>query len=161
MICYISSYCLNIYFGQIIIKRTWLRKKIVLTQFGYYPAFNHILISISSASFWHPVCRASQVHTRAFPKKLIAYTKIVALHAAALGLRDLHLTYRGVDMIIIFCQVYHNLSVIPHHFHIPCLHFCFLISMVRLRTNEWTGNLPVILFVALLMSKLNAEAWTY
>ena len=98
------------------------------------------------------------MHTRAFPKKLIAYTKIVALHAAALGLRDLHLTYNGGDMIIIFCQVYQNLSVIPHHFHIPCLHFCFLISMVRLRMNEWTGNLPVILFVALLMSKLNAEA---
>ena len=96
-----------------------------------------------------------------FLKKLIVYTKIVALHTTALGLRDLHLTYRGVDMIIIFSHVYHNLSVLPHHFHIPCLHFCFLISTVRLCTNEWTGNLPVISFVAFLMSKLNGEAWTY
>ena len=94
-----------------------------------------------------------------FLKKLIAYTKIVALHVAALGLRDLHLIYRGVDITMIFCQVYHNLSVLPHHFHIPrFIHFCFLISMVRLCTNEWTGNLPVILFVAFLMSKLNGEA---
>ena len=50
MICYIPSYCLNIYFGQIIIKRTWLRKKIVLTQFGYYPAFNHINVPSKSLS---------------------------------------------------------------------------------------------------------------
>ena len=35
-----------------------------------------------------------------FLKKLIAHTEIiVALHAAALGLRDLHLTYRGIAMI--------------------------------------------------------------
>ena len=61
----------------------------------------------------------------------------------------------------IFGQIYPNLSVLPHHFHIPCLHFCFLISMVRLYSNEWTGNLSVLLFVALLLSELNGEAWTY
>ena len=52
----------------------------------------------------------------------------------------------------IFCQIYHNLSVLPHHFHIPCLHFCFLIRMV---TGMVTGNLSVIFFVALLLSELN------
>ena len=61
----------------------------------------------------------------------------------------------------IFGQIYPNLSVLPHHFHIPCLHFCFLMSMVRLYSNEWTGNLSVLLFVALLLSELNGEAWTY
>ena len=61
----------------------------------------------------------------------------------------------------IFGQIYPSLSVLPHHFHIPCLHFCFLISMVRLYSNEWTGNLSVLLFVALLLSELNGEAWTY
>ena len=50
----------------------------------------------------------------------------------------------------IFCQIYPNLSVLPHHFHIPSLHFFFLISMVKLYTNEWTGNLSLILFTALL-----------
>ena len=60
-----------------------------------------------------------------------------------------------------FCQIYHNLSVLPHHFHIPCLHFCFLIRMVRLYTNTRTGNLSVIFFVALLLSELNGEEWTY
>ena len=34
-----------------------------------------------------------------FLKKVIAHTTIVALHEAALDLRDLHLTYRGVAMI--------------------------------------------------------------
>ena len=61
----------------------------------------------------------------------------------------------------IFCQIYHNLSVLPHHFHIPFLHFCFLIRMVRLYTNTRTGNLSVIFFVALLLSELNGEEWTY
>ena len=86
-----------------------------------------------------------------FLKMLIAHTKIiVALHAAALGLRDLHLTYRGIAMIIILCQIYPNLLVLRQHFHIPCLHFCFLISMMRLYMNAWTGNLSVFFFVALL-----------
>ena len=61
----------------------------------------------------------------------------------------------------IFCQIYHKLSVLPHHFHIPYLHFCFLIRMVRLYTNARTGNLSVIFFVALLLSELNGEEWTY
>ena len=82
-------------------------------------------------------------HEPSVLKKLIAHTKIVTLHAAALGLRDLHLTYRGVAMIF-FCQIYPSLSVLPYHFHIPNLHFFFLISMVKLYTNEWTGNLSVI-----------------
>ena len=50
----------------------------------------------------------------------------------------------------IFCQIYSNILVLPQHFHIPCLHFCFLISMMRLYMNAWTGNLSVIFFVALL-----------
>ena len=32
--------------------------------------------------------------------------------------------------------------------------------MVRLSTNEWTGNLSVILFVAFLLSELNGKALT-
>ena len=79
-----------------------------------------------------------------FLKKVIAHTTIVALHEAALDLRDLHLTLQGCSHDI-FCQIYSNLSVLPHHFLIPCLHFCFLISMVRLYTNEWTGNRPFAL----------------
>ena len=58
----------------------------------------------------------------------------------------------------IFCQIYPNLSVLPHRFHISSLHFFFLISMVRLYTNEWTGNLSVILFTALVYGELNGEA---
>ena len=58
----------------------------------------------------------------------------------------------------IFCQIYHNLSVLPHNFHIPSLHFCFLIRMVRLCMNERTDNLSLIFFVALLLSELNGEA---
>ena len=41
----------------------------------------------------------ASAHTSLFLKKLIVHTKIIALHAAALGLRDLHLTYREVAMI--------------------------------------------------------------
>ena len=33
--------------------------------------------------------------------------------------------------------------------------------MVKLYTNEWTGNLSVILFVAFLLSELNGKASTY
>ena len=39
--------------------------------------------------------------------------------------------------------------------------FCFLLSMVRLYTNEWTDNLSVILFVAFFLSELNGKASTY
>ena len=53
-------------------------------------------------------------HTSLF-KKLIAYTKTIALNAAALGLRDLHLTYKGIAMIffaksIITSQFSHIIS---------------------------------------------------
>ena len=59
----------------------------------------------------------------------------------------------------IFCQIYPNLSILDSPtFYIPCLHFCFLISMVRLYANEWTGNLSVILVVAFLLSELNGKA---
>ena len=33
--------------------------------------------------------------------------------------------------------------------------------MARLYAIEWTGNLYVILFEALLLGELNGEAWTY
>ena len=35
---------------------------------------------------------------------------------------------------------------------------CFLLSMVRLYTNELSVNLSVILFVAFLLSELNGKA---
>ena len=95
-----------------------------------------------------PVCRVWQVHTSLFKKKSIAHTKIVALRAAALYLRDLHLTqYRGV---------------LTSQFSHPCLNSCFLISMVHeviYESMDW--QLSVILFVALLLGELNGKTLTY
>ena len=58
-----------------------------------------------------------QLHARAFSfkKAYCAHTKIVALHAAALGLRDWHVTHRGVAMIffakpILNSQLSHTIS---------------------------------------------------
>ena len=49
-----------------------------------------------------PVCRVWQVHMSLFLKKIIAHTTIVALQAAGLHPRDLHLTqYRGVATIFL------------------------------------------------------------
>ena len=91
-----------------------------------------------------------------FLKKLFANSKIVALHAAALDLqRALHLTFGGVAMIFFAKSI---LTLGSPSFHIPCLRFCFLISMVSLYTNKWTGNLSVILYVAFLLSELNGKA---
>ena len=89
--------------------------------------------------------------------KLIAYTKIIlSIEHGSIGPKRFAPDLQGCSHDIV-CQMYHNLSVLPHHFHIPCLHFCFLIRMVRLYTNTRTGNLSVIFFVALLLSELNGE----
>ena len=137
-------------FNMIITLRSFLECPWI-SMFPSAPPRETLRFSVNKISCFlrdQPGCRVWKVHTSLFWKKLSAHTKIVALHAAALGLRDIHLTYRGVA-----CQIYPNLSVLPHHFHIPCLHFCFLIYMVRLYTNEWTGKFSVILFVALLLNE--------
>ena len=95
-----------------------------------------------------------------FLKMVFAHTKIVALHAAALGLqRVFYLTFRGITMIFFAKSIL--TSQFAHFPHPSCLHVCFLISTVRLCTNEWTGNLSVILFVAFLLSELYGKASTY
>ena len=51
----------------------------------------------------------------------------------------------------VFCQIKSNLtSQFSDIISTSLVNFCFLISIVRLYTNEWTGNLSVILFAALL-----------
>ena len=109
------------------------------------------------------VCMAS-AHTSLFWKKLLAHPKIVALHAAAGGSRRQQAAAGGSVGPInrfaadlqgfshdVFCQIKSNLtSQISDIISTSLLNFCFLISIVRLYMNEWTGNLSVILFAALL-----------
>ena len=102
------------------------------------------------------------MHTRAFFKKAYCAHQNRSIACGSVG----PIKRFAPDVIQgrsqdIFGQIYPNLSALPHHFRIPCLHFCFLISMVRLYPNEWIGNLSVISFVALLSSELNGSAWTY
>ena len=73
-------------------------------------------------------------HEPSVLKKLIAHTKIVALHAAALGLRDWHLTHRGVAMIffakpILNSQLSHTIST--------SLAYIFSFSSVWWVIYEW------------------------
>ena len=91
-----------------------------------------------------------QLHARAFSfKKAYCAHQNRSIARGSVGPERLAPDSQGRSHDI-FCQTYPKLSVVPHHFHIPSLYFFFLISMVRLYTNEWPGNLSLILFTALL-----------
>ena len=98
-----------------------------------------------------------QLHARAFSfKKAYCAHQNRSIERGRVGPKRFAADLQGRSHDI-FCQIYPNLSVLQHRFHIPNLHFFFLISMVRLYTNEWTGNLSVILFIALFYGELNGE----
>ena len=103
------------------------------------------------------VCKAWQANTQAFFKKAYCAHWNHSIVRSSVGPKRFAPDLQGYSHDI-FCQIYPNLSVLQHHFQIPCLHFCFLISMVRIYMNEGTGNLTVILFVALLFG--GTERWS-
>ena len=104
---------------------------------------------------------AWQVHTRAFFEKASCAPQNRSIargsrpqQAAAVGsvgpINRFAADLQGFSQDV-FCQIKSNLtSQISDIISISLLNFCFLISIVRLYTNEWTGYLSVILFAALL-----------
>ena len=97
------------------------------------------------------------MRARTFFEAAFCVHQIVALHAAALGLqRVLHLTFRGVAMIFFAKSI---LTSRFSHFPHPLLTRLLSHQYGEVQyTNEWTGNLSVILFVAFLLRELNGKA---
>lgn len=106
------------------------------------------------------VCMAS-AHTSLFWKKLLAHPQNRSIargsrrqQAAAVGsvgpINRFAADLQGFSHDV-FCQIKSNLtSQFSDIISTSLLNFCFLISIVRLYTNEWAGYLCVILFAALL-----------
>ena len=76
------------------------------------------------------------VHTRAFLKKAYCARPNRSIARGSVRSKGLRLApdlqERSHD---IFCQIYANRSVLPHHFHIPSLHFLF-VALLRELNGE-------------------------